>query len=142
LAGPDFPARADLAEGIAAAIHDAAGAAAPRECCGLLEGTHQGGAWRIAAVHPARNLAAGPDRFEIDPAGHFAAVRAARARGAAIVGCYHSHPGGQARPSAADLAGAGAGADDFLWLIAADGMLGAFACRGGQFVRIALGAGR
>ena len=39
------------------------------------------------------------DRFEMDPADHFAAQRKRPARaGQAIIGCYHSHPdwGGRA----------------------------------------------
>jgi len=128
-----------LAPGVAAAIGAEARAALPRECCGLLEGQKDGDTWHIGAIHRAPNLACAPDRFEIDPAAHFAARRAARQRHAAIVGCYHSHPGGQAQPSATDLAGAGA--EDFLWLIAADGALGAFVYRGGRFVRVATDAG-
>jgi proteasome lid subunit RPN8/RPN11 len=127
-----------LAPGVAAAIHAAARAAAPRECCGLLEGERRGGDWRVTALYPARNLAAQVDAFDIDPAGHFAAVRAARARGLAIIGCYHSHPGGRPVPSARDLAGAGQ--DDFLWLIAADGGLGAFVYSAGGFRGLPTGA--
>jgi proteasome lid subunit RPN8/RPN11 len=127
-----------LAPGIADAIHAAAAAAAPRECCGLLEGARDGGRWRVTALHPAHNLAADASRFEIDPADHFAAARAARARGRAIIGCYHSHPGGRALPSAHDLAGAGQ--EDFLWLIAADAALAAFVYSGGGFRGLATGA--
>lgn len=127
-----------LADGIAAAIHAQAAAAAPRECCGLLEGAHDGQVFCVTALHPARNLAEGEGRFEIDPADHFAARRTARARGRGIIGCYHSHPGGQAAASVHDLAGAGE--DGFLWLIAADGVLAAFVYRGGRFWPLATGA--
>ncbi len=89
----------------------------PRECCGLLEGRRDGDRIAILGLHPARNVADRPDRFEIHPEDHFAALKAARMRGHAIIGCYHSHPGGAARPSAVDLAGAGE--EEFLWLIAA-----------------------
>lgn len=132
------PVTVELAPGIAAAIHDAAKAAAPRECCGLLEGRQVGGRWQVTALHPARNLAQGVDRFDIDPADQFAAARAARGRGAAIIGCYHSHPGGRAHPSEHDLAGAGE--ENFLWLIAADDVLGAFVYRCGVFRSVATGA--
>lgn len=131
-----MPESVELGAGIAAAIHEAARAARLHECCGLLEGARAGAVWRVGALHPARNLARAADRFDIDPADHFAAVRAARARGAAIIGCYHSHPGGLAEPSAQDLAGAGA--EDFLWLIAADGRLAAFVHRGGAFLPLPL----
>lgn len=100
-----------------AQIEREARAASPRECCGLLEGVREGDAIRIAALHPARNLSSDKDRFEIDPADHFAALRAARANGRAIVGCYHSHPNGKSEPSARDAEGAWD--EGFVWLIAA-----------------------
>jgi proteasome lid subunit RPN8/RPN11 len=116
---------------LAAAIAEAARAAAPRECCGLLEGMREGETVRVTALHPARNLAPGRDRFEIDPADHFAATRAARGNDRMIVGCYHSHPGGKAMPSEADRAGGSE--EDFLWLIAGAEGLGAFVYSRGRF---------
>lgn len=89
----------------------------PKECCGLLEGARNGAALCITALHPAHNLSTDSDRFEIDPADHFAAIRAARANGHEIVGCYHSHPNGKAEPSARDAEGAWD--EGFVWLIAA-----------------------
>jgi proteasome lid subunit RPN8/RPN11 len=97
-------------------------AAYPRECCGLLEGS----ARRITALHPTRNLAAAPDRFEIDPAEQFRLMRAGRR----IVGCYHSHTGGRAEPSPRDAEQASEAG--FLWLICADG-LGAYVWDGAGF---------
>ena len=118
---------ARLVDGIRAAARDAF----PAECCGLLEGTRDGDGFRVMTVHPAHNLAGSLDRFEIDPADHFAALKAARAAGHTIVGCYHSHPNGKAQPSAIDLAGAGE--DNFLWLIASKDALAAFVYLGGGF---------
>jgi proteasome lid subunit RPN8/RPN11 len=92
-------------------------AAFPNECCGLLEGARDGETICITALHAARNLSPDSDRFEIDPADHFAAIRAARANGCEIIGCYHSHPNGKAEPSARDAEGAWD--EDFVWLIAA-----------------------
>ncbi len=90
--------------------------AEPRECCGLLLG--QGGA--VAAVVPCRNVHPSPERhFEIDPVALIAAHRNARAGGLPIVGYYHSHPGGQAQPSAVDSAQAGG--DGRIWAIVAGG---------------------
>lgn len=106
--------------------------ASPQECCGLVEGARAADGFRITALHPARNLAGAPDRFEIDPRDQFAAHKCARARGSAIVGCYHSHPNGRTEPSAADLAGAGE--ENFLWLIASDESLAVFVYSGGRFV--------
>ncbi len=92
-------------------------AAYPRECCGLIEGINENGMLRAAALHPGRNLAAAADRFELDPADHIAALKASRANGHVLIGCYHSHPDGKAEPSPRDLGGAAEA--DFLWLIAA-----------------------
>ncbi len=109
----------------------AARAAYPNECCGLLEGVHTGNVFHVQALHPARNLAARADRFEIDAADHIAAQKAARANRRAIIGCYHSHPDGAANPSQTDRAGAAQ--DDFLWLIVAGEKLGCFVYRDGGF---------
>jgi proteasome lid subunit RPN8/RPN11 len=116
-------------------IEDEARAALSRECCGLIEGAREGGAIRAVALHPAHNLAEDADRFEIDPAGHFAAVRSARANGREIVGCYHSHPNGVADMSARDRDSACN--DGFVWLICAVAgqsiRIGAFVHENGRF---------
>ena len=86
------------------------------EICGLLLGR----AGRIETMVATRNVAADPARhFEIDPVALFAALRAGRRGGAAILGHYHSHPSGSADPSAADAAQAAA--DGRLWLIVGGG---------------------
>jgi proteasome lid subunit RPN8/RPN11 len=75
--------------------------AAPDECCGILVGTHGD----LDAAVAARNIADTPaTRFLIDPRDHFDALRAARGRGADVLGFYHSHPRSDAAPSATDLA--------------------------------------
>jgi desampylase len=126
--------RVELPAALADAILEAVRTASPYECCGLLEGTRQDGVFRIAALHPARNLSPDAARFEIDPRDHFTAQKRARASGGAIIGCYHSHPDGRAQPSAADRAGAGE--NDFLWLIAGTDGLNAFVYLGGGFVSV------
>ncbi|HEY6577682.1 MAG TPA: M67 family metallopeptidase [Rhizomicrobium sp.] len=92
-------------------------AAFPRECCGLIEGACEESAARATALHPLPNIAAEPDRFEIDPAAPIALLRRLRGADRAIIGCYHSHPNGRAEPSARDEEGADE--DGFLWVIAA-----------------------
>jgi proteasome lid subunit RPN8/RPN11 len=82
----------------------------------LIEGARRGEEALAIALHSARNIAARADRFEIAPQDHFAALKTARVNGRDLIGCYHSHPGGKAAPSATDLAGAGE--EGFLWLIA------------------------
>ena len=124
--------RVVLPDGLRAQILREAQGAHPRECCGLIEGSYEAQTFRITALHPARNLADAPDRFEIDPGDQFAAYKAARARKSAIVGCYHSHPNGRAEPSAADQAGAGE--ENFLWLIASRQSVSAFVYSRGKFL--------
>jgi len=131
--------RVALPEQLRSQILREAAAVHPNECCGLMEGACEGQVFRIIALHPARNLADAADKFEIDPSDQFAAHKAARARGHAIVGCYHSHPDGRAEPSAADQAGAGE--ENFLWLIAGSGEINAFVYARGGFVPAQL-AGR
>lgn len=123
--------RVFVPDGLRAQILREAQGAAPRECCGLIEGLREAENFRITALHPSRNLAAATDRFDIDPRDQFAAYKASRAQGRAIIGCYHSHPNGRAQPSAIDLAGAAE--ENFLWLIAADEAVNAFVYLDGRF---------
>ena len=99
-----------------AAILDAAHQVHPREACGLLIGR----AHRIHTAVPTANVHPDPTRhFEIDPAALIAAHKAARAGGPEVLGYFHSHPNGLARPSATD-AGHAPG-DGRIWAIAAAG---------------------
>ncbi|MDP3550879.1 MAG: M67 family metallopeptidase [Novosphingobium sp.] len=93
----------------------AAHRAAPHEACGLLLGS----ASRIEVAVPTTNVAPDPARhFEIDPAALIAAHRAARdGSGAQVIGYFHSHPNGLARPSATDEASAAR--DGRVWVIVA-----------------------
>jgi len=120
-----------LPEALRLRLLQEARAAFPRECCGLVEGLRSGDAYRVMALHAARNLASATDRFEIAPQDHIRALKAARANGHALIGCYHSHPQGRAEPSATD--GRGAAEDDFLWLIVAGDELAGFVYRRGTF---------
>ncbi len=99
-----------------AAMLDAAHSAAPREACGLLLGTGS----HIESAAPTANVAPDPLRhFEIDPAALIAAHRAARdGSGPHVIGYFHSHPNGLARPSATDAASAAR--DGRIWVIVAD----------------------
>ena len=131
--------RVVLPDALRAQILREARAAHPHECCGLIEGACEAQMFHITALHPARNLADAPDRFDIDPRDQFTAYKAARARRSAIVGCYHSHPNGRAEPSTADQAGAVE--ENFLWLIAGSGEINAFVYARSGFVPAEL-AGR
>lgn len=94
------------------AIRQESARAAPLEACGLLFGSDAG----ITGWQAAANVAEAPDRrFEIDPAALIAALRAERAGGAKLAGYWHSHPSGDATPSATDAAMAAP--DGKIWLI-------------------------
>lgn len=86
------------------AIVDAAEAAWPDEACGLLVGrTGPGAVWRADRVEPAANVADDKRRrFEVDPGVRIGLERELRGSERAVIGVYHSHPGGPARPSATD----------------------------------------
>ena len=95
----------------------AASRAYPNECCGLIEGDDTPDGWRALAIHEAKNIADDPRRrFLIDPQAQFDLMRRLRGEDTRIIGCFHSHPDGEAKPSAADRAEAYE--TDFLYLIA------------------------
>ena len=101
---------------ILAQLHAQAAGAHPHECCGILLGTGRS----ITALLPARNVHPAPlTHFEIDPQTLIDAHRAARKGEAGIVGYYHSHPHGPARPSATDAAQAPG--DGRVWAIVGEG---------------------
>lgn len=106
--------RCRISRSVLDAIRVAAARAAPREACGLLFGQDDA----IAAMQAVGNVAEAPEsHFEIDPAVLFAALRAERAGELRITGYWHSHPSGDATPSATDAAMAQP--DGKLWLIVA-----------------------
>jgi proteasome lid subunit RPN8/RPN11 len=72
---------------------------APDECCGLLVGT----ADRIDEAVRTANLERSPNRYQVDPAAHFALIRRLRGTDRSIVGAYHSHPRSAAAPSPSDI---------------------------------------
>jgi proteasome lid subunit RPN8/RPN11 len=90
-----------VTSGVNATLRKEAAHAHPLECCGLLLGHGT----LIETALPCRNVHPNPARhFEIDPAALIAAHRAARAGGPQVLGYYHSHPAGDATPSATDCA--------------------------------------
>ena len=97
-----------------AAMRAAAATAHPREACGLLLGEGH----RITAVREVANVHPSPEtHFEIDPQALIDAHRAARAGGPHVIGYFHSHPRGEAIPSATDRACAAG--DGRVWAIIA-----------------------
>jgi proteasome lid subunit RPN8/RPN11 len=101
-----------ISSGLVERIVELAAAEPMNEVCGLLLGN----ADRVDSIIPAANVSANPARaFEVDAAVQFAAIRAARAGGPAVVGCYHSHPSGSTSPSDCDCTMIGRVGE--LWLI-------------------------
>ncbi len=97
-------------------IVDAAEAAYPGECCGLLVGVQRpNGDIEVRRAIASRNLAKGPDRFEIDPQLWVDVTRAHRGGPQRVVGLYHSHPDRPAQPSAIDLEAAWG--EELIWII-------------------------
>ena len=106
-------------------IADAAEAAYPGECCGLLVGRDRGmGELEVTRVVPSPNLAGGQageggrrDRFEVDPEIRLRLQRDLEGGPERIIGLYHSHPDHSAQPSAHDLDSIWE--PEFVWLITA-----------------------
>ncbi|MDG4574879.1 MAG: M67 family metallopeptidase [Defluviicoccus sp.] len=100
------------------ALIDAAVAARPHECCGLLVGrTVDETTTVIDRIAPSRNvtLGAAASSFEIDPQLRLSLMRSLHGSGEAIIGHYHSHPRTTAEPSARDLSRVYE--PDLVWLI-------------------------
>ncbi len=79
-------------------------AARPEEACALLLGPP----WQVHVLWPCRNVwlpaEERPRRFAIDPREQLLAQKWARRRGWQVLGSLHSHPDGEAVPSATDRA--------------------------------------
>ena len=91
----------------------------PDEACGLIVGRRAAGkSLEATRIEASANLAGEPARrFEIDPRLHLTLQRRLRDSPEAVIGVYHSHPGGAARPSETDLAEAWEA--DLVWVIVA-----------------------
>lgn len=73
------------------------------EVCGVLIGRPGEGSLRLDRVLRGRNRASAPaNRFELHPADVVLSEQLARETGLEVLGFYHSHPRGEARPSALD----------------------------------------
>jgi Predicted metal-dependent protease of the PAD1/JAB1 superfamily len=122
-----------ISRSVLGAIRAEAARAAPLEACGLLFGSEG----EITGCQSTDNVARTPERhFEIDPRALFAALRAERAGGPGIAGYWHSHPSGDATPSATDAAMAPP--DGKVWLIVARSEVGAWRAGPGGFDALGL----
>jgi proteasome lid subunit RPN8/RPN11 len=93
--------RVRLARQALEAIRGEAARAYPHEACGALVGSSPADV-SLALVLPNQETASPRTRFTIAPADYLSAEAAAEARGARLVGFWHSHPDHPARPSATD----------------------------------------
>ena len=77
----------------------------PREGCGVLLGTEQGGVRRVVEVVALENVhrADHRDRYEIAPERLLETEKRAREAGLDLLGFFHSHPDLPAEPSRFDL---------------------------------------
>lgn len=102
-------------------IRRAAAASPEKEICGLLVG----GADAVEAYETPNRHPKPENGFAVCDAAHARLQRQARAAGAKIVGCFHSHPSGETAPSETDLLAANG--DGFIWVICApDGRMQAW----------------
>lgn len=85
-------------------IADRALAALPEECCGVLLGEREGDSGLVFEAHGVDNVSAGnrERRYEVAPGELLSMHRSARERGIEVIGFFHSHPSGDARPSRHD----------------------------------------
>ena len=73
---------------------------APNECCGILAGKNG----RALKLYRAVNAERSPYRYDIDAQDLYRIHSEAQAKGWEFVAIYHSHPKGEAYPSATDVA--------------------------------------
>lgn len=72
-----------------------------RETCGVLSGRNE----TAAHFHPVPNVSTTPEkRYEMDPGAQIQAFRRMRESGERLLAIAHSHPHGEAWPSAMDIA--------------------------------------
>ncbi|RLM89254.1 M67 family peptidase [Halobellus sp. Atlit-38R] len=73
------------------------------EVCGVLAGEHGADASRVTDVSRVENVADAPQiRYAMDPEAQLQRIDEIESRGLDVVGFYHTHPTGPARPSAVD----------------------------------------
>ncbi len=107
-----------MSEHVLQAMQKAAVDAHPQEACGILlgEGAVVTHFEETGNVHPSPHT-----HFEIDPQALIAAHRADREGGLQLLGYFHSHPKGAAKPSKTDQEQAAG--DGKIWAIWGEGEL-------------------
>jgi [CysO sulfur-carrier protein]-S-L-cysteine hydrolase len=90
-----------LREAFVRRLVEHARAGLPNEACALLGGEARTGT--VTSLHPARNAAGSPYRFELESADLVRIVHAIEAAGEELVAIFHSHPASPAEPSPMDV---------------------------------------
>jgi len=72
---------------------------APLEACGYLAGNAE----RVEKQVSMTNIDAAENHFRMDPMEQLKTVKAMRAEGLDLIGCWHSHPQTDPEPSAEDI---------------------------------------
>lgn len=132
-----------LPQAVLTLIFEAAEAAYPEECCGLLVGLDDDGGVRVTRAEASPNVAEGDRRkcFLVDAKVQFDLMRGLRGGPERIIGSYHSHPDQAPRPSAQDRKSVYY--PEHVWLIVGvengrAGAAAAFRPDGGKFIEIPL----
>jgi proteasome lid subunit RPN8/RPN11 len=101
-------------------LDELASSSYPEECCGVLLGR----AGSVTSIWPTPNVHPGPRsrRFAIDPRELLRVHKSARDAGIEVIGYYHSHPDGPARPSKTDLAAAVPAVSYLILAVTSDGV--------------------
>jgi desampylase len=103
---------------VLAGLRREAAAALPAECCGALVGVCVDARIDVRTMIPLRNDAPDAAHYSIDGGTVLRLERQVAGTGLEVLGFYHSHPAGPARPSDADLELASPG---YLYVIVASG---------------------
>lgn len=72
----------------------------PEEGCGIIAGEGD----RAVRLYPVENMLHSPVAYEMEPLQQVTAMLDLEADGLELLGIFHSHPGGPARPSSTDIA--------------------------------------
>jgi len=75
------------------------------ERCGVLIGIREDDVITVKEIVEIENIAESPFLFEMSPEGLYKAWMDAERKGMDVVAVFHTHPAGNARPSAFDLEG-------------------------------------
>ena len=91
---------------------------APQEACGIVAGLHES----TSEIFPVTNLLNSSVEFRMDPQEQIEVFERIETQHLALLGIYHSHPGGPPGPSAVDLAQAYyPGAVQLIWFSSTEG---------------------